>query len=79
VEILVAPHDHWLVISIKDDGVGLPLDRRRALRSYGLAAMRHRVSGLGGQWRIIRRAERGTEVEVRLPMGRIAGEAGNAA
>ncbi|HTT42041.1 MAG TPA: CHASE3 domain-containing protein [Steroidobacteraceae bacterium] len=79
VEILVAIQDQWLLISVKDDGVGLPVDRRRALRSHGLAAMRHRVSGLGGQWRLIRRAERGTEVEVRLPLGRIAIEAGNAA
>jgi signal transduction histidine kinase len=32
--------------------------------------MRHRAIGLGGEWRIVR-AERGTEIEVRLPMARI--------
>jgi signal transduction histidine kinase len=29
--------------------------------------MRHRATALGGQWRVIRRAEGGTEIEVRLP------------
>jgi signal transduction histidine kinase len=78
VEIVVAIQDQWLLISVKDDGVGLPLDRRRALRSHGLAAMRHRASGLGGQWRIIRGAECGTEVEVRLPLARIVSATGDA-
>lgn len=63
--------DQWLAISVKDDGVGLPVDRRRAVRSHGLAAMRHRVTGLGGEWRIVPRARGGTEVEVRLPLTRI--------
>ena len=40
------------------------------LRSHGLAAMRHRAIGLGGEWRIVRR-ERGTEIEVRLPLAKI--------
>ena len=71
VEVAVDVHEHWLVISIKDDGVGPPLDRRRALRSYGLAAMRHRATGFGGEWRIIRRPQGGTEIEVRLPLEQI--------
>lgn len=75
VEVAVEAQEQWLVISVKDDGIGLPLpaDRARAERSHGLAAMRHRVKGLGGQWRIGRSASRGTEVEARLPLGRIIG------
>jgi signal transduction histidine kinase len=71
VEIAIDVREHWLVISVKDDGVGPPIDRRRALRSHGLAAMRHRATGLGGEWRIIRRTGAGTEIEVRLPLERI--------
>jgi signal transduction histidine kinase len=71
VEVSVETHEDWLVLAVRDDGIGLPVDRRRVLRSHGLASMRHRAIGFGGQWRIIRRAERGTEVEVRLPLGRI--------
>ena len=71
VEVAVEVHGDSLVLTVKDDGVGLPLDRRRALRSHGLASMRHRASGFGGQWRITRRPDRGTEIEVRLPLERI--------
>ncbi len=72
VEVSVEIREDSLVLAIRDDGVGLPLDRRRALRSHGLASMRHRASGFGGQWHITRRPERGTEIEVRLPLQRIA-------
>ena len=71
VEVQVNTQEQWLVISVKDDGIGLPVDEARAERSHGLAAMRHRVRGLGGQWRIGRGSHQGTEVEVRLPLGRI--------
>ena len=71
VEVRVDTQEQWLVISVKDDGIGLPVDTGRAQRAHGLAAMRHRVTGLGGQWRISRGASQGTEVEVRLPLGRI--------
>jgi signal transduction histidine kinase len=71
VEVAIDVQERWLLISVKDDGVGPPIDRRRALRSYGLAAMRHRATGFGGEWRIVRRAQGGTEIEVRLPLERI--------
>jgi nitrate/nitrite-specific signal transduction histidine kinase len=40
--------------------------------------MRHRASGFGGQWHIKRRQERGTEIEVRLPLARIMPRGGAA-
>ncbi len=70
IEVRVEVIGDYLVIRVADDGVGMPADRRRTTRSHGLAAMRHRAIGLGGEWRIVR-AERGTEIEVRLPMARI--------
>ncbi|HEY2675337.1 MAG TPA: CHASE3 domain-containing protein [Steroidobacteraceae bacterium] len=71
VEISIEPQDKWLIIRIKDDGVGLPPERLRALRSHGLAAMRHRASGFGGQLRVTRAPGQGTEIEARLPLDRI--------
>lgn len=68
VEVAIDLQERWLVISVKDDGVGPPIDRRRALRSHGLASMRHRATGFGGEWRIVRRAPGGTEIHVRLPL-----------
>ena len=60
-----------MLIAVRDDGVGLPDDRREALRSHGLAAMRHRATALGGELRISRLAAHGTQVEARLPLARI--------
>lgn len=71
VELFLERQGDWLVICVRDDGIGLPVDRRRALRSHGLASMRHRATALGGEWRVIRRAERGTEIVVRLPLEKI--------
>jgi signal transduction histidine kinase len=70
VAVSIETIGEWLVIRVGDDGIGLPADRRRTVRSHGLAAMRHRAIGLGGEWRIVR-AELGTEIEVRLPLARI--------
>ncbi len=71
VEISIEPQDNSLIILIKDDGVGLPAERLRTLRAHGLAAMRHRVTGLGGQLRVARAPIQGTEIEARLPLDKI--------
>jgi signal transduction histidine kinase len=71
VEVSVDIIGEWLVIRVGDDGIGLPADRRRTVRSHGLAAMRHRAIGLGGEWRIVRAERGGTEIEVRLPLAGI--------
>jgi len=71
VEISINLQPHWLIIRIRDDGVGLPPEQLRGLRSHGLAAMRHRATGLGGRWRAYPHEHGGTEIEVRLPAGRV--------
>jgi signal transduction histidine kinase len=74
VEVAVETRPPWLVVRIRDDGVGLPLERLRTLRSHGLAAMRQRAAGLGGQWQVRRPAGGGTDIEVRLPLERVLEE-----
>ena len=71
VEISIESRHQSLIVRVRDDGVGLPLERLQALRSHGLAAMRHRAVGLGGQWRVLRTTGGGTEIEVRLPLEKI--------
>ena len=71
VEISIESRHQSLTVRIRDDGVGLPLEGRQALRSHGLAAMRHRAMGLGGQWHVFRATGGGTEIEVRLPLEKI--------
>jgi signal transduction histidine kinase len=75
VEIAVELEPEWLVLRIRDDGIGLPPDRLRALGSHGLSAMRHRATALGGGWRAVQRRERGTEILVRLPLNRVLAHA----
>jgi signal transduction histidine kinase len=71
VEISIESRHQSLIVRVRDDGVGLPLERQQALRSHGLAAMRHRAVGLGGQWHVLRTTGGGTEIEVRLPLEKI--------
>ena len=71
VEIALEMQPEWLVLRIRDDGIGLPPQQLRALGSHGLAAMRHRATALGGNWRAVPRRDRGTEIEVRLPLNRV--------
>ena len=70
-EISIETHAGWLLITIRDDGVGLSPERLRAPRSHGLAAMRHRAASLGGTWQVRRPPAGGAEVEVRLPLERV--------
>jgi len=71
VDIAVQSQGEWLLVRIRDDGVGLPPARLRALGSHGLAAMRHRALVLGGQWQVGPRPGGGTQIEVRLPLAQI--------
>lgn len=71
VEVAVEIREPWLLVGVRDDGIGVPPERLLALRAHGLAAMRQRARALGGQWHVQRSAGGGTEVEVRLPLARV--------
>ena len=61
-----------LIMTIRDDGIGMASARGRPAGSHGLLSMRHRVQSLGGSWTISTGADgRGTEVRVRVPLARI--------
>ena len=62
----VATHfsERLLILSISDDGDGIPAGRRKGL---GLTSMRERIEALGGVLRILPRAPRGTVIECALP------------
>jgi signal transduction histidine kinase len=71
VHISIETRSPWLLLHSRDDGVGMPFERLRALGSHGLAAMRQRAAGLGGQWQMRKPSAGGTEIEVRLPLERV--------
>src|SRR5204862_3790660 len=71
VEVSIESRHQSLIVRVQDDGIGLPLEPRQAPGPHGLAAMRHRALGLGGQWHALRAMGGGTEIEVRLPLEKI--------
>jgi len=80
VEVTVEVAEPYLLVRVRDDGIGVPPERLLVLRSHGLAAMRQRARGLGGYWHMQRPAAGGTQIEVRLPLARVlAGEGAQAA
>jgi signal transduction histidine kinase len=74
VEVSIEPRPPWLVLRIRDDGLGLPPERLSAPRSHGLAAMRQRAAGLGGHWQVRHAVGGGSEIEVRLPLEQVLEE-----
>jgi signal transduction histidine kinase len=58
-----------LVVRIRDNGKGIPADRMsNVVGSHGIASMQHRVTSLGGQWKIQSPPGGGTLITVRLPL-----------
>jgi len=56
------------LLSIKDDGRGLPPDAEKQSGHYGLRGMRERVEGLGGTMTLTSNGEGGSRVDVKLPI-----------
>lgn len=61
-----------LLLTIEDDGIGLPPERRAAIGAHGLAGMRHRLRSFGGELRIESVEPSGTRLHVLLPLARIS-------
>jgi len=71
-ELSVVVTDEELIMTIRDNGVGVVRSGARAVGSHGLLSMRHRVQALGGSWSLSPGVSgKGTEVQVRLPLNRI--------
>jgi signal transduction histidine kinase len=69
VELTVELGGGDLVVRIRDDGRGIaPEKLANVIGSHGLASMRHRITSLGGQWRIQGLPEGGTLIVARLPL-----------
>lgn len=59
-----------LLLTIADDGCGLPAELTGERKTYGLLGMRERVNMLGGRVSIDSKPGRGTHIEVAIPRHR---------
>jgi NarL family two-component system sensor histidine kinase LiaS len=67
VEVLLIQRDSFIILRVVDDGIGFDVDQERA-GSYGLQNMHERAVELGGTMKIVSVKERGTRLEVKVPM-----------
>jgi len=68
VNVLLRKEEDRLVLTIQDDGCGIPPATLNDPMSIGLAGMRERALLLGGQCEIRSQSSSGTTVEVRIPV-----------
>ncbi len=67
VEVALQLQDGQLVLTVADDGVGLPEQALQRAGSFGLMGLRERAHGLGGTIGVSARPSGGTRLTVRLP------------
>ena len=68
VDLALDRTEEGLKLCVADDGVGIEdLERARNL-SHGLAGMAHRVHSLGGTFAVVTAPDKGTRIEVFVPL-----------
>lgn len=65
--VALQAHDDGLLLTIADDGRGMPAELTGERRTYGMLGMRERVNMLGGRIEIDSAPGRGTHIEVSIP------------
>jgi PAS domain S-box-containing protein len=68
VDVALEERDGWLLLRVKDDGVGIQPEDVRHPRALGLLGIRERARRLGGTASFDRVEPHGTEVVLRLPL-----------
>lgn len=61
-------HDGLVLLRVEDNGVGMRDLNKRDIESFGLQSMAERVRALGGHMRIESQANKGTTIEVLVPL-----------
>ncbi|EKU94150.1 Sensor protein vraS [Alloiococcus otitis] len=67
VEVYLKERPQKIVLRVVDDGLGFDLDEDRS-GSYGLANIEERISGMGGNVKIVSLKNQGTSVEITIPI-----------
>jgi len=68
VAVKMSTEDHSCILSISDDGVGIDREVLNNGKTFGLLGMKERAIIFGGEVSITGKKNRGTTVEVRIPI-----------
>ncbi|MEI2400882.1 sensor histidine kinase [Paenibacillus phytohabitans] len=67
LEVLLIKRDEFVILRIVDDGIGFDVEQAKT-GSYGLQNMYERAVEIGGTMRIVSIKEKGTRIEVKVPL-----------
>lgn len=67
VTVVLDDTDDMVMLTVRDDGVGIPVSAISATATHGLRGMRERAGYLGGTVSVISRPGHGTTIRVHLP------------
>jgi NarL family two-component system sensor histidine kinase LiaS len=73
MEIKLQQRSDMVRLSIRDNGVGFDLDIKKHA-SYGIVSMKERVNEIGGSIHIITAPDKGTRIDIRIPLVKEEGE-----
>ncbi|TCN22232.1 sensor histidine kinase [Mesobacillus foraminis] len=72
LDVLLIKRDEMVIMRVSDDGIGFDVEESRA-GSYGLQNMHERAGEIGGTLKIISIKNKGTKLEVKVPILNVAG------
>lgn len=67
VDVILDDTDDEIVLTIRDDGIGIAPDRLTDVMTHGLRGMRERATYLGGSVRIVNAKSGGTVISATIP------------
>ncbi len=67
VTIFTQSDDHYITLTVSDDGVGIPKDKVHGVKSSGLLGMNERAREMKGKLNISSEPGKGTTITVRIP------------
>lgn len=73
LEVLLINRDNFVILRVVDDGVGFETEETNA-GSYGMQNMHERAMEIGGTLKVVSVKNKGTRLEVKVPIVRTEGE-----
>lgn len=73
IEVLLVQRDGFIILRVVDDGVGFDVEESKT-GSYGLQNMHERALEVGGNLKLVSVKEKGTRLEVKVPMIELKGD-----